>query len=711
MMAEQQEKIELERSQFGMLLLKNPNYFGNLADSPFEAVAAMEGNTKYEELTCIGFNPKLDMLEATLQIKLPFGYGGGLCGTGSIEYVRFFIDYGDGWENLGVVGINVHDIPDDEDCAGHKDKPLIYVATLEIDPRRNFCGHAVLPKVRAILSWNEEPPDDNPDYPPVWGNVLERHIQIKPRHWVLADVVHFLKPELAEEFKLPPKFQKLALEPIPQPPDPPPLTLAQLVKVYTGPQKAQKAAVEAAVEPHRFGFSDLAAMMAPGVATQAKLTAKIAEWKQVKLDWFEALEVLENTSGDVSFEELNCVGLDPNREWLVATFSIKRPNGYLGDLCDQGSLEHVAFWADWDDTCTWTYLGTATVDVHDIADIPPEGLHYTAILKVNLDPHRSPCEHPKVGRVRAVLSWNSPPSTTNPNAIPHWGNRLDAHVQIKPGEPITEPLPKISILGGIGVADINVFGNGMTKTNARFALTGTLADNWGRLCPFGGQVVLQGTPVLGYRYRAVVRRFGTTDRIHLTHRIWTVDEDGVGTWRYPDADDFFTYLPDSQNIIDVLAYWYTAGDDLWEVRLEMAGPPPGGVIAVTPWHRVQLDNSRPDAEITIDAGACEMYAPGTVLTGHFAARDPHFGHFTLDTLPSTVDGVATPDPTTTTASTSQTALPPGDAWQLDTMDMKPCGYVVRVRVWDRTIRGSSPGHHNYNTDEKGFCLLKGPEDE
>lgn len=48
---------------------------------------------------------------------------------------------------------------------------------------------------------------------------------------------------------------------------------------------------------------------------------------------------------------------------------------------------------------------------------------------------------------------------------------------------------------------------------------------------------------------------------------------------------------------------------------------------------------------------------------------------------------------------------------LDTEDMEPCGYVVRVRVWDRSIRGSSPGHHNYNTDEKGFCLLEGPEDE
>jgi hypothetical protein len=36
--------------------------------------------------------------------------------------------------------------------------------------------------------------------------------------------------------------------------------------------------------------------------------------------------------------------------------------------------------------------------------------------------------------------------------------------------------------------------------------------------------------------------------------------------------------------------------------------------------------------------------------------------------------------------------------------MKPCGYVVRLDVWDRTIVNSLPGEHNANNIEVGFCL-------
>jgi hypothetical protein len=347
-------------------------------------------------------------------------------------------------------------------------------------------------------------------------------------------------------------------------------------------------------------------------------------------------------------------------------------------------------------------LDTKTVDVHDIEGIPEEGLYYTVILRVNLDEYRRPCEAPKIARLRAVLSWNAPPSDTNPDELPHWGNRLDAHVQIKPGEPGEGP--KISILGGIGVADINVFGDGMTKTNARFALQGTLADSSGRSCPFGRRVVVQGPEYLGNKYRVWVRRFGAIDETRLTNRIRTVDEDGVGTWRYPDAHGFFTYLPDSQNIIDVLAYWDTSGDDLWEIRLEMTDGV--GPSIYTPWYRIQLDHTRPRAEITIDDGECKQYTQGVTLTGRFVAQDPRFGRFVLDTLPDEVFGVPIPNPSTTTPSDSPTGSPPGDTWDLNTSTMPACGYVVRVRAWDRTILNSSPHAHNYNDDEKGFCLIE-----
>jgi hypothetical protein len=50
-----------------------------------------------------------------------------------------------------------------------------------------------------------------------------------------------------------------------------------------------------------------------------------------------------------------------------------------------------------------------------------------------------------------------------------------------------------------------------------------------------------------------------------------------------------------------------------------------------------------------------------------------------------------------------TAVAPGDSWSLDTTDMQPCGYVIRVVAVDRAIVNSqSVGHHA--SDSAGFCL-------
>jgi hypothetical protein len=150
-------RIEKERVQFRQLLAKNPNYFGNLLNSPFQPVKKIIKNTTYEEITCVGYNLDRSQLEATVAIKRPTGYGGDLCSNGTVEYVRFFLDYGAGWEDQGVVGFNVHDIPNSRDCHKDSTKPLSYIATLKIDPKRKVCRFPVLPKVRAILSWQAIP--------------------------------------------------------------------------------------------------------------------------------------------------------------------------------------------------------------------------------------------------------------------------------------------------------------------------------------------------------------------------------------------------------------------------------------------------------------------------------------------------------------------------------------------------------------------------
>lgn len=717
-METKEKRVEKERVDFKKLLAINPNYFGNLEDSPFKPVKKIIGNTTYEEVTCVGFNPALNLLEATVQIKLPGGYNGTLCTPGSTEYVRFYIDYGDGagWVDVGLASFNAHDIQNMVDCAKKPDKPLSYVVTLSLDPQRKNCKHPILPKVRSLLSWQTMPPAGQPNWPPIWGNVLDQHIQIKPRDPIFSDVFELLTEEMLK--KLPPLIEEVKPFPIPLP-DPPPLALSQLAELYTGKATARTATVE----PHRFGFTHINTALKLG--NQETIMSAIAEWQGANLDWAEAVAALEKTKADVSYEELECLGLEYNLERLVATLRVKKPVGYSGNLCTKGSQEYVAFWADWNNTCEWTYLDTVTVNVHDIAHIPPDGLVYSAILPVDLNAIRRPCGGPnggpKIGRIRAVLSWNTPPSTTDPDALNHWGNRLDTHVQIRPGAPVPGDQPVISIIGGIGIADINVFGNGMTTNTATFAFGGSPADPWllGRACPFGGLIIVQGPPVLGYKYRLWARKFGDplTEQI-VKNTFHVVNWLGVGSNITPDpGTGFATYMDTLSNMNQVLAHWIPSGDDLCEIRLELATLA-DIVVGTTSWYSIQLDNKSPrrkpavapyepppvTCEIHIDSGGdCKDFVKGIKIKGHFVARDERFGGFSLTTLPSSM---SPPNPTTSTPSTSETATfaAGGDEWELDTSTMKPCGYVVLLQIWDRTIVNSVPWQHNYNYYDVGFCL-------
>ena len=115
------------------LLITNPNYFGNLTDLKLadipKAVLKKVGDTSFEELTCIGYNPATEILTAIVRIKQQSGYGGDACTDGSQEYVRFYLDYGDGtWVDHGVAGFNIHDFP-------FKD-PLCYAVSIRIRPKR-----------------------------------------------------------------------------------------------------------------------------------------------------------------------------------------------------------------------------------------------------------------------------------------------------------------------------------------------------------------------------------------------------------------------------------------------------------------------------------------------------------------------------------------------------------------------------------------------
>lgn len=681
---------EAARGNIKALLLANPNYFGNLKESAFEPVLNISGDTAYEELGCVGFSPALSRLEAVVSITQDSGYDGGLCSAGSQEYVRFYLstDGGATWIDEGAVSFNVHDIPGT--------KPLEYSVTQPITVSEDFCFVENLPQVRAILSWNNAPPANAPDFVPVWGNVVQVNIQIPPASFfILGDVLAKAKVQLpAPLSKSVDLKQTVAASPKKA------LSPAELTASYKGKNVPASRYLYPEINKVAVNPVLAAAFNAPADSAVKHPLA------QLDVNIGDILGEILATSGNTDYEQLGCVGLDQNRSALVGVITVKLPYGFNGGLCTAGSTEYVAFWVDWGSG--YEYEGTATLNTHDISGIPAGGLEYAVVLPIDIASHMQSCSSGAVTpKVRAILSWQTAPPPSNPDYVPVWGNRVDALVQIPAGEPVLPGSGNIAIIGGIGVPYIDTTGvtanPGMTFPGGTFAFSGANADEWDntRQCAFGGQVIIQGAPSVGFKYRVWVQKVGSPLPIALTDPISTTDWLGFATTQTPDASGFFTYLDSTQNLDNTLAYWYSSGDDLWNVWLELADMT-DKVLSTTVQYLIQLDNTAPVAQIHIDSGGdCKTFGSGGDIDGHFVATDLHFGYFTFETLPSGNT------PTTATPNTSETAPPPGDPWALSTAGMNPCGYVILLEAWDNTIVDSQPYTHNGNSDSVGFCLTAG----
>jgi len=697
-------RVEKSRAQFRTLIAANPNYFGNFPGAKFKAVKKLLSNTSYEQLTELGYNPRMRRLSATFDVKKSAGYGGDLCADGTREYVRFYVNRGSGWEDAGLVAAEVHDIPAGKDCANRNTHPLSYSVEVEYSPRRKWCTSPQLPKARAILSWNAEPPAGQPNWKPVYGNVLECHIQIdKGLDFVV--LAHALKkvpdlpPELAKSIELP--LEKVPFPPEPEPgPDPVPivqpveLPLEELAKTYLRTRSNRLK-----VEPHRFAFAAYQEIKSSPTVGPEALTSLAAKLGKFKVKIGDLVAAIEDTTGNISYEELEEVGLDWNQDKLTATYRVKKQSGYSGGLCSKGSTEYVAFWVDWGDKCKWRYLDTVAVKAYDFKTMPDGGLCYTAILPVDLTKLRRGCEQPKVARVRAVLSWNTPPSTTDPSLVPHWGNRLDAHVLIPPGEVYTGVEPRLTAVGGIGVPYISDI-TGLTTGTAIFIDNGLPADSLGRACPFGGRVVVRGPGFPGHRYRVQVRESATAVWTTLTKKLWVTTTLGFGSWHYIDGDGWFKYLSHAQNFAGILGYFDSSGDAKWEIRLQIEGVP-GSANQV-----VQLDNSRPSVAVSITdpTGDCGLITPGLLLKGKATATDDYMGSWSV-----VIDGGPAgfgPVPTTTGSGGTTNTPAGGSEWTFDSLGLVQCGYVVRVHARDRAIVGSSWNSHHHRSVDVGFCVLE-----
>ncbi|HEX8172745.1 MAG TPA: hypothetical protein VF824_19565 [Thermoanaerobaculia bacterium] len=706
-----------------------------LALSTFNGLQIGTGITSWEELGCVGYNPELSLLEATVTIKRSSGYSGGLCAAGSTEYVRFFVDYEDGagFQDAGIGTVQVHDIPDDDPGPQH---PLRYLVQLPLDadPHRKLCRTAVLPKVRAILSWNT-PPSTDPNATPVFGNRVDTRVQLKPRLGFLpidavnagvldANIGATLGPATFLKFK---------------PVQPDFLSKAQM---YT----------EARAE-HRLAFAasqpQTLAALKPLAPTNVTFNEGLL--KALKIDLSKLIAAL-NDKANVDYEELTCVGLNPARDTLGAIVRVKKAVGYSGSLCELGSQEHVAFWADWNNNGSFDYLGTASVEVHDVPHT--DAIDYAVQLPTpKILQHLKKCANVNVIRIRAVLSWSSLPSTTDPWDLNTWGNRVDVLVQLRPGQS-----------GGLGITHLLYDIGNVTMENidpaTHLAYPGTPGPStyrpWGGAIRIGGRIYGTGTPG-SVHYRLRVRKSGTSAwttlvnpfTIELMHPLpsdplypkefVTVNADANG-WR-PYLENPTAPFPILERTA-LLGWWNTgaAEQGTYDIQLQYTDSNvASGPIVITGEQTVTIEvnnkdfttspnwgtsiDTAYDVDIVIQGGDCKLYPHGTDLSGTPLRLDgrvkvihPYFSQYTLDLQPSThVNAAQTRINGVVTTVRACTALSDhGDdgsggvtgLWSIvNAATIDPCGYTVLLRAWDRTIRNSNGGSTFFTSKAVGFAIF------
>ena len=707
-------EVPAERARFRGLLVGNPNYFGTLPNSPFKPVIKLQGNTTYEQLKCVGFHPQANRLDAVVFVNQPFGYGGDVCSPGSPEYVRFYVSFDNGasWVDQGVTSFTAYDVP----AAATGGRRLEYAVSLGCTPPKKWCTVPNILLVRAILSWHNLPPANTPEHVPVWGNVHNTHIQVDPT-WFIKWLDLFklgqvkLPPILAESIDLDqtvPASPKKAL------------SVAELQHLYA----------KQGIEPHRYALAELKKLInTPELTAVATHPFYLTEPGKLGFDLAATIAtLLQQTDGSVAYEELDCVGLRPSgmSDELVGIIRVKKASGYSGGPCTAGSREYVTFWADFNNNGTFeTCLGTASVKVYDLAT-PPEGLEYSVRLPVNLNPYRRPCtEGPRVVPIRAILSWNDVPACGNPDWVPAWGNREETLILITPGEQVTGFNPFLYDISGAAVCAIDQ-ATGLAAGDRPFG---------GTLCITGeipGALSLLAPDTLEYKLWAT--QGATTIPILAPFSIVVEEGSGPGTAisygisQTTGTDGYFTYREHGTPALGawrrvsspnrLLGYWSTAGlSGAWTIHVQarvagtilpiyaagvtfcIADGTSRAAVAVT------LDQEKPVAAVAItgftDAGGfhpavpCGDFPKGATINGTFDITDNMgVGSYSLASEPSGT--------VIMTINAGSTATHQFGTWSVDTTALPPCGYVIHLTAYDRTIVNCGTSWRD--DDTVGFCL-------
>ncbi len=689
------------RKNTALHLLQNPNYFGTMQDKElvkkFSPVLQLPDKTYYEGLGCISYSPEKEKLDAVVMLKRETGYLGTACQGGSREYVRFYVDYQNNgtWIDEGVANVGVYD----HNFPEH----LCYNVELKISPKLRHCcdSSPVLPNVRAILSWNQVPPPNQPNWPPVWGDVKEARIQIAPRkdwlcllnhifdlHQIKADLPKLAQPQLLESIEA--SFPQLKTLKSLQSPE---LQVVELKNLYGKD-----------VEDHRILNKAIS-------LSQLNTIQLSAELSTISINWATVADFIANPKFNTTYEEVRCVSLNKDTSELHASVELKKESGYSGGLCTKGSQEYVAFYMDFGSG--WKYMGTSSVNVHDMPGASKTDLWYDVALHVDLDKYRKEWCAVGKAKVKAILSWNVPPTPNDPNYVAYYGDWEECYVEIKPlpkGIAQGDKLPFIEKLGGMIVTDINTATGLATTSGGSSSLPGASQS------PFDGRIDLVGHLFnigAGSKYRLLLTEPGGTKGPLLSAQKIDTDYLGVITNHnmIPDADGWIDYLEvGGVNVVgDLLGAYYPAVEGKHKIAIEARDA--ANVIYAGNEITFMVDKKAPDVaiDITNGSGNCGVdFIPGDTLEGTYSINDAYPAAFSIYMTPDKpgtsveIDGLPVSSMSLPLGITSRSGN-----WKLYTTAgvTPPCGYNIRIDATDRTIINSG-GIGHYNAAIQGFCLSK-----
>lgn len=188
--------LEMARQNIRALLLANPDYFGKITNTAFKAVLGIQQDVTYESIGFVHYSPALRQLQVTIHMCEENGYSDDNLMCGSKEYVRFYlsIDGGVSWTGQGLGSIDVANQrgrkPQQRTLRVDADLPL---AESDQDP---------MPVLRTILSWNVPPPEDMPEWIPLWGDVQDARLCCRQDTGAVAHDYRLKRVAAAEQRQL-----------------------------------------------------------------------------------------------------------------------------------------------------------------------------------------------------------------------------------------------------------------------------------------------------------------------------------------------------------------------------------------------------------------------------------------------------------------------------------------------------------------------------